>query len=141
MEIRSRSILWGCGASLHYCADYGVEWRGAYLAVGRFWCSQSAATVVARALCNLHRVLDFIDGESDYCREWVRRADCRDLRCPGEPQPAGSGRPAAWRATLYDDAGRKLSRLPRWNRWAGADFEHAQTGRKIRRPIFIRRSD
>src|SRR5436309_8865465 len=92
-------------------------------------------------LQNLRSVLNFIDGEGDYCWERLRGADCRDLRCAGEPQSIGAGRPAAWRATLYDDTGRKLSRVSRRNRWPRADSEHAQTGREIRRPVFLRGSD
>src|SRR4029077_2486217 len=115
--------------------------RLAYLAVARFWGSQSAAKVIVRALCYLRAVLDFIDGESNHCWERVRRVDCCDLRCASEPQPTGAGRPPAWWAAFHDNARRKLSRFPRRNRWAGADSEHAQTGREIRCPVFIRGSD
>src|SRR4029077_12961858 len=96
---------------------------------------------VVRWLQNLRRVLDFTDGESDHCWKRLRRADCRYLRGAGKPQSVGAGRSAARWATLYDDTRRKLSRVSRRNRWAGADSEHAQTGREIWRPVFIRGSD
>src|SRR5205823_2343605 len=91
----------------------------------------------AENLCNLRGVLDSIDGESDHCWERVRGPDFRDLRRPGEPQPARAGRPAAWWAALYDDAGGKLSGVPGWNRWPGIDSEHAQTSREIWHPLFV----
>src|SRR5215471_7817094 len=134
MEIGPRSILWDCRASLHYCADYGVESprlqarsRTADLPVARFRCPQIAATIVVRSLCYLRAVLDFIDGESDHRWERLRRADCSDLRCAREPQPVGFGRAAAWWAAFHDHACRKLSRFPGRHRWPGADSEYAQT--------------
>src|SRR6476620_2055020 len=86
-------------------------------------------------------VLSFIDGESHHCWERLRRADCCDLCGASKPEPARAGRPAAWWATLYDDACRKLPRVSRRNRWPRADSEHAQTGREIRGSFFIRGSD
>src|SRR6266487_6848532 len=97
---------------------------------GKDTCAPTSATWRA--------VLSFIDGESDHCWQRLRWADCRDLCCAGEPQSVGAGRPAAWWATLYDDAGGKLSRVSRRNRWPRADSEHAQTGREIWRPVFLR---
>src|SRR4029077_19869530 len=93
-----------------------------------------------RWLQNLRAVLNFTDGESDHCWERLRGADCCHLRGAGKPQSVGAGRPAAWWAALYDDIGGKLSRISRRNRWAGADPEHAHTGRKVWLPVFIRGS-
>src|SRR4029079_8645829 len=94
-----------------------------------------------RCLQNLHRVLNSTDGESDHCWERLRWTDRCYLRSASEPQPIGAGGPTAWRATLNDDAGRKLSWFPGRNRWPGADSEYAQTGREIWRAVFLRRGD